>query len=97
MTNKQKQNLLQFLGLYDGAIDGIWGPKSQEAMNTVREKYGEDCDTVALMGAVADWEPNVPDIIVGNKSFWNEMEFFSRYEFFHNCPLTNKTSGSPKS
>lgn len=32
MTDEQKQNILQFLGLYDGAIDGIWGPKSQDAI-----------------------------------------------------------------
>lgn len=86
MTNKQKQNLLQFLGLYDGAIDGIWGPKSQAAMNLVREKYGEDCDTVALMEAVADWDPNVPDNNVGNTGgFWGDIEFFSRYEFKCTC------------
>lgn len=85
MTNKQKQLLLQFLGLYDGAIDGIWGPKSQEAMNLVREKYGDDCDTVSLMEAVADWEPNVPDNNVENKSFWGEIEFFSRNEFKCTC------------
>lgn len=32
MNHKQRQLLLQFLGLYDGAIDGICGPKSQQAM-----------------------------------------------------------------
>ena len=53
MTFNQKQNLLQFLGLYSGSIDGIWGPKSQAAMESVREKYPDLDDTVALLEAVA--------------------------------------------
>lgn len=31
MTAKQKQNLLAYLGLYNGEIDGDFGPASQEA------------------------------------------------------------------
>ena len=85
MTNKQKQLLLQFLGLYDGAIDGIWGPKSQTAMETVREKYGVDDDIVALMEAVADWVPNNGTSPGNNGTFWDEIKFFDRSEFKCTC------------
>lgn len=83
MTNKQKQLLLQFLGLYDGAIDGIWGLKSQAAMELVRAKYPELEDNAALLRAVAEWE-NVPDNNVGN-TFWDECPNFTREEFRCTC------------
>ena len=89
MTNKQKQLLLQFLGLYDGAIDGIWGPKSQEAMNLVRDKYGEDCDTVALMESIADWVPSNGTSTGNNGTFWDEIKYFDRGEAFIACPCGN--------
>jgi peptidoglycan hydrolase-like protein with peptidoglycan-binding domain len=86
MDNRQKQNLLQFLGLYDGAIDGIWGPKSQEAMKSVREKYAAQDDTTALLTAVADWKPDVTDNNVGNTgTFWDDIEHFDRSEFKCTC------------
>ena len=78
MTNKQKQLLLQFLGLYNGAIDGIWGPKSQEAMKAVREKYEAMEETSALLRAVADWKSK-------SDTFWDEIKFFVRSEFKCTC------------
>ena len=39
MTNKQKQNLLQYLGYYEGIPDGIWGPLSQQATEAFRRDY----------------------------------------------------------
>ena len=83
MTNKQKQNLLAFLGLYDGDIAGIWGPKSQCGMESIREKYPDKDDTAALLKAVSEWE-NVTDIIVGN-TFWDECQNFTREEFRCTC------------
>lgn len=44
MTNKQKQNLLQYLGYYDGKIDGIWGIKSIEATERLQEDNGIEKD-----------------------------------------------------
>ena len=78
MTNKQKQLLLQFLGLYNGAIDGIWGPRSQEAMKAVREKYEAMEETSALLRAVADWKSK-------SDTFWDEIKFFVRSEFKCTC------------
>ena len=85
MTNKQKQNLLQFLGLYDGAIDGIWGPKSQAAMETVWAKYEDLDEEAALLEAVSHWYPDedLNSPITG--SWWDEIEFFDRSEFKCTC------------
>lgn len=84
MTDKQKQNILQFLGLYDGDIDGIWGPKSQEAMKSVRKKYPDLDDTAALLEAVAAWEPVIPET-ESTGTFWDEIEYFDRSEFKCKC------------
>lgn len=40
MTVKEKQNLLAFLGLYTGAIDGVWGGGSKAATRTIQESAG---------------------------------------------------------
>jgi hypothetical protein len=84
MTDKQKQNILQFLGLYDGAIDGIWGPKSQAAMESVRKKYPDLDDTAALLDAVADWKPVILET-ESTGTFWDECPNFSRKEFECTC------------
>ena len=84
MTDKQKQNILQFLGLYDGAIDGIWGTKSQAAMESVREKYPGQDDTAALLDAVADWKPEIHET-GSTGTFWDEIEYFDRSEFKCKC------------
>lgn len=92
MTTKQKQNLLQFLGLYDGAIDGIWGPKSQEAMKKFTEEYNRDGDDDDLLTAVYNWTPdnetnhgNNGTNPGDNGTFWDEIEFFDRSEFKCTC------------
>lgn len=40
MTAKQRQNLLQYLGYYDGVPDGEWGPQSQSACRRFQEDFG---------------------------------------------------------
>lgn len=40
MTNKQKQNLLAFLGYYNGTIDGIWGKQSEDATRRFQQDFG---------------------------------------------------------
>ena len=40
MTDKQRQNLLQYLGYYDGIPDGDWGPVSQAACLAFQEDFG---------------------------------------------------------
>ena len=39
MTNKQKQNLLAYLGYYVGNIDGVWGTLSKVAMNAFKADF----------------------------------------------------------
>lgn len=89
MNIEQKQHLLAFLGVYTGSVDGIWGPKSQTAMNLVREKYGVDDDIVALMEAVADWVPNNGTSSGNNGTFWDAIKYFDRGEAFIACPCGN--------
>lgn len=80
MTNKQKQHLLAFLGLYDGQIDGIWGPKSQVGMDSVRKKYPNLDEEAALLEAVANWYPDDTD-----GDFWADCPNFTREEFRCTC------------
>lgn len=80
MTNKQKQHLLAFLRLYDGQIDGIWGPKSQAAMESVWGKYPDLDEEAALLEAVANW---YPDDTAGD--FWADCPNFTREEFRCTC------------
>ena len=42
MTPKQAQWQLLFLDYYDGAIDGIWGPKSKAATLAFQKEFFED-------------------------------------------------------
>ena len=46
MTNKQKQNLLAYLGYYAGEIDGLWGDQSRQATKGLQHDHGltEDGD-----------------------------------------------------
>ena len=40
MTTKQVQELLDFLGFEPGKIDGIWGPKTRNALAAFQRAYG---------------------------------------------------------
>ena len=42
MTVKQAQWQLLFLDYYDGAVDGIWGPKSKAATLQFQKEFFED-------------------------------------------------------
>lgn len=50
MTIKQKQCLLAYLGYYTGEIDGLWGPKSQEATEAFQRAYGLTVDGIFGVG-----------------------------------------------
>lgn len=39
MTARQKQNLLQYLGYYEAAVDGIWGDQSRQATEAFQRDY----------------------------------------------------------
>ena len=52
MTLKQKQALLAYLGYYSGAIDGIWGEKSQRASIDFQRAYMDSAD--GIFGAATE-------------------------------------------
>lgn len=61
MTTKQRQNLLQYLGFYEGAVDGIYGTLTKQAVERFQAAYGIGVDGVAgteteaaLLDAVAN-------------------------------------------
>lgn len=85
MTNRQKQNLLQYLGYYLAVPDGIWGEKSRAATRAFQQAWGLpasgvfDRQTEAKIRQVIGEgaEPEPPD-------WWQEVAHFRREEF--RCP-----------
>jgi peptidoglycan hydrolase-like protein with peptidoglycan-binding domain len=93
MTNRQKQNLLAYLGYYVGNIDGVWGTLSETAMNAFKADFkGLDTPNMpeyvpekALKHAVAyDMFKTEPDKDETG-TFWDEIEYFDRSEFKCKC------------
>jgi len=85
MTNRQKQNLLQYLGYYLSAPDGIWGEKSKAATRAFQQAWGLTADGVfgpeterKIRQVIADGEPPAPS------DWWQEIPHFRRAEF--RCP-----------
>lgn len=73
MTDTQKQCLLVFLGYDTGGVDGVWGPKSRNALECCQEDLGIGVDGIwgpqtetAVLEAVYTWD-DVTDTNVGNK------------------------------
>lgn len=98
MTVKQIQNLLQYLGYYEGIPDGISGPLTKQAVTAFQEAFGGiavDGDPgaetrKALTHAVAYGMPErdtVPESDTGSQTgtFWDDIEFFTREEFRCQC------------
>ena len=93
MTNKQKQNLLAYLGYYVGKIDGIWGTLSEVAMNAFKADFKgldvpglpEDAPEKALKHAVAYDMLKTEPVKDKNGTFWDEIEYFTRDEFKCKC------------
>lgn len=100
MTDKQRQNLLQYLGYYDGIPDGAWGPKSRAACRAFQTDFGGIAQDgfggpetdAALKHAVSLGflkREDATDTNAGSKdktgTFWNEIEFFDREEFRCQC------------
>ena len=77
MTVKQRQHLLAYLGLYTGAVDGIWGEKSRSALAAFRDRFGADTD-LRLRQAVAEDRDTGED-------FWQGIRYFTREEFACRC------------
>lgn len=89
MTDTQKQCLLAFLGYYPGAeIDGVWGPKSEEATRAFQKAYALAVD--GIFGA--DTEAKIREAIASRtvpeesrEDWWEEIEFFTKAEFKCKC------------
>ena len=74
---KRRQRLLAFLQgedgrfYYDGPVDGIDGPGTQEGAERFLKEYGFQVDA--------------KDNNVSGKTFWDEIEYFGREEFRCKC------------
>ena len=93
MTAKQKQALLSYLGYYDGALDGIWGEKSQRATIDFQRGYMAQTDVDGIFGAetekrilevVASGEKPKETILPEAADWWKYIRYFTRAEF--RCP-----------
>lgn len=85
MTDKQKQNLLAYLGYYTGAIDGIFGKNSTKATKAFQTDYGIEADGIcgaetekALKHAVSYGMPE-------KKDWWESIKYFTKDEFKCKC------------
>jgi len=91
MTAKQSQNLLQYLGYYDGDIDGVFGPASKKAAENFQRDFSIHVDGVvgpdtekALKHAVAYGMPErAPAETSGD--FWDDIKYWTREEFRCRC------------
>ena len=97
MTVKQRQNLLQFLGYYEGAIDGIYGVLTKQAVEQFQAACGIDVDGVAgaqtdaaLLDAVAKGQGARKQ----TGTYWDEIRHFVREEAYIGCPC-GKCGGFP--
>lgn len=88
MTIRQKQNLLQYLGLYTGAIDGIWGNASRAATVSFQQQYELEPD--GIFGQ--ETEKRIKEVIFTGESpaeeprdFWQKIQYFDREEFRCTC------------
>lgn len=93
MTNKQKQNLLAYLGYYVGKIDGIWGTLSKTAMDSFKADFKgldvpnipENAPEKALKHAVAYDLFKTEPVKEETGTFWDKIEYFDRSEFKCKC------------
>ena len=94
MTNIGAQHLLAFLGFYGGECDGIWGPKSKDAMTRFQEAFGgiakdglvtEESGN-ALRNAVTYMYDEVEAPVKPDSAdIWASSEYFGRSEFRCMC------------
>lgn len=103
MTARQKQNLLQYLGYYEGKIDGISGPLTEGAVSAFRQDngmpaLGDELEEV-LIGAVFHSKfkgVSKKEITTEESSatgnWWDSIKHFGRHEFACKC---GKCGGYP--
>lgn len=85
MTIRQKQCLLAYLGCYGGAIDGVWGEQSRQAVQAFRRAYGLEPVNGVFDEAA---ERRILEVIAGGEApagdWWQDILYFDREEF--RCP-----------
>lgn len=95
MTDKQKQQLLGYLGCYAGIPDGIWGRLSREATADFQRRYGLEADGVfgpatekRILEVIGSGEEPVrepqPAPEGDGPAWWKDIRHFTRAEF--RCP-----------
>ena len=96
MTLTQQQNLLQYLGYYEGRVDGISGHLTEAAVAEFRADngnpaLGDELEEV-LIGAVfhSHFKGTVSE--TESVDFWSEIKYFGRHEFACKC---GKCGGFP--
>lgn len=87
MTDKQKQNLLAYLGYYTGEIDGKFGPLSTDAARAFQNDYG-GLDPDGIVGA--ETEKALKHAVtygmpVKKELAWDDIKYFRREEFKCKC------------
>ena len=87
MTLTQQQNLLQYLGYYEGRVDGIDGPLTQAAVELFRKDHGnpnvgDELEEV-LTGAV--FHGRFRGTATPEENFWDTVQYFGRHEFACKC------------
>ena len=100
MTNRQKQNLLQYLDYYKGIPDDIWGDKSRSATEAFQRDYQLTVDGIfgnatadRILEVIASGEhPQTqapaadPEDAPGETgTFWDHIRYFTREEFRCTC------------
>ena len=94
MTLTQQQNLLQYLGYYEGRVDGISGPLTEGAIAAFRTDNGNpdlgDELKEVLIGAV--FHGRFKGTAVPEVNFWDTVKYFGRHEFACKC---GKCGGYP--
>ena len=98
MTVTQQQNLLQYLGYYEGRVDGINGPLTEGAIAAFRAdngnpNLGDELEEV-LIGAVfhGRFKGSAAPDAEPDGDFWNTVQYFGRHEFACKC---GKCGGYP--
>lgn len=91
MTIEQKQHLLAYLGYYEGDIDGIWGPLSEQATEGFQQAvglypdgiFGKDTEQEIRRVIYEDDAP-AEDTASGG-DWWSGIKYWSREEFRCQC------------
>ena len=92
MTLTQQQNLLQYLGYYEGMVDGISGPLTERAVADFRADngnpaLGDELEEVLKTAVFQDWYKGMTAAPEEEPEddFWSAVTYFGRHEFACKC------------